>query len=373
MAAVASGPLIAGFLINPIAGMGGRVGLKGTDGQFEEAVRRGAVPVSQDRAIRTLTLLRGANIRFLTCSGAMGEDALIESGNKDYLVVYHSAEKSSAQDTIAACQAFLSRGISLLLFCGGDGTARDVYGSVDNRVPLLGIPAGVKMHSGVFGVNPAATAEILLRLSETSFRESEIVDIDEEEYRRGVLAPRIFGIARVPYLPGHVQDRKWVYEEASEDRAKAAIAQFITAIMRDDTVYILGAGSTTAEIAAHLGFEKTLLGIDVVMGGRVLLRDADERGLLSLLVGERRAKIIVSPIGAQGFVLGRGTQAISPLVLRAVGPENVIVVATPHKLRETPVLYIDTGDTALDREFGTTILVISGHGMGQRKKLLHPE
>lgn len=353
--------------------MGGRVGLKGTDGKVEEALQRGAVPVAHFRALQTLSNLRGSNISFLTCSGVMGEEALRESGIKEYRVVYHPREKSTAQDTIAACRIFLEGKISLLLFCGGDGTARDIYSVVGNRVPLLGIPAGVKMHSGVFGVNPAATAEIILRISETSLRESEIVDIDEEEYRKGVLAPRIFGIVQVPYLPEYVQDRKWVYEEASEDRAKAAIAQFITAIMRKDTAYILGAGSTTAEIATHMGLEKTLLGIDVVKGGQVILRDADERGLLSILANEQRVKIIMSPIGAQGFVLGRGTQAISPQVIRAVGPENVIVVATPHKLRETPVLFIDTGEPALDREFGDSILVISGHSIGQRKKLLHPE
>jgi predicted polyphosphate/ATP-dependent NAD kinase len=361
-----------GFLINPIAGMGGRVGLKGTDGQYAEALQRGAEPEAAARALSTLRLIRNEPFFFLTCGEEMGEETLRESGISSFEVVYRYSGRSSAQNTRDACGEFLRRGVSLILFCGGDGTARDVYSVVTDRVPILGIPAGVKMYSAVFGVNPAACAEIVRDLKDAVIRDSEVVDVDEEAYREGVLSTRIYGIAHVPSLPLRAQMGKQEFAASNEEGAKKDIALFITEIMRDDTLYILGAGTTTEEISRRLSIPKTLLGVDVVQEGRLLARDADEHTLLSLVSTGKKAKIIVSPIGAQGFVLGRGTQTISPAVIRQVGVGNVIVIATPHKLAETRVLYLDTGDEELDRMFGDSILVISGYRMGQKRKLLHP-
>jgi predicted polyphosphate/ATP-dependent NAD kinase len=365
-------PTILGFLINPIAGMGGRVGLKGTDGMYPEALRRGARPEAALRARATLVGIHHLPLSFLTCSGEMGEEALRASGIDAFEVVHYYSGSSTSQDTRDACQKFLQRGVSLILFCGGDGTARDVVSVVGNRVPVLGIPAGVKMYSAVFGVNPSACAEIIQDLNAAVLRDSEVVDVDEEAYRRGELSTRVYGYARVPSLPLRAQMGKQEYSAPDEEGAKKDIALFISEIMREDTLYILGAGTTTEEIARRLEIPKTLLGVDVVMNGHLLARDADEHALLSLLEKGEKAKIVVSPIGAQGFVLGRGTQAISPAVIRKVGVDNVIVVATPHKLAETRTLYLDTGDESLDRLFGTSVLVISGYRMGLRRKLLHP-
>jgi predicted polyphosphate/ATP-dependent NAD kinase len=361
-----------GFLVNPIAGMGGRVGLKGTDGVYEEALRRGAEPGAAQRALATLRLISDIPLSFLTCGGEMGEEVLQAGRIADLQVVYRYTGTSSAQDTRNACREFLRRGVSLILFCGGDGTARDVFSVVGNQVPILGIPAGVKMYSAVFGVNPSACAEIIRSLDTAILRDSEVVDVDEEDYRGGVLSTRLYGYARVPSLPLRAQMGKQEYVTPDEEGAKQDIALFITEIMQEDTLYILGAGTTTEEIAHRLGTEKTLLGVDVVFQGRLLARDADEQTLLSLLDQVGTAKIIVSPIGAQGFVLGRGTQTISPAVIRRVGIDNIIVVGTPHKLAETRTLYVDTGDESLDRMFGNSILVISGYRMGQRRTLLHP-
>jgi predicted polyphosphate/ATP-dependent NAD kinase len=363
---------IIGFLINPIAGMGGRVGLKGTDDVYEEALRRGAERGAARRALATLRLIDDIPLSFLTCGGDMGEEALLEGGIADFQVVYRYRGSSSAQDTRDACREFLSRGVSLILFCGGDGTARDIFSVVGNQVPTLGIPAGVKMYSAVFGVNPSACAEIIRSLDSAVLRDSEVVDVSEEDYRRGVLSTKVYGYARVPSLPLRAQMGKQEYVASDEEGAKQDIALFITEILREDTMYILGAGTTTEEIAHRLGIEKTLLGVDVIFQGHLLVRDADEKTLLTLLDQIEKAKIIVSPIGAQGFVLGRGTQTISPAVIQRVGVDNIIVVGTPHKLAETRTLYVDTGDESLDRMFGNSILVISGYRMGQRRKLLHP-
>jgi predicted polyphosphate/ATP-dependent NAD kinase len=370
---ISKSPLTIGFLINPIAGMGGRVGLKGTDGIYIEALRRGARPGAALRALSTLRLIKDIPISFLTCGGEMGEDSLRASGISAFQVVYRYTDSSSAQDTQDACRKFLQQEVSLILFCGGDGTARDVFSVVGDRVPMLGIPAGVKMYSAVFGINPSSCAEIIRSLKTAVLRDSEVVDVDEEAYRKGVLSTKLYGYARVPSLPLRAQMGKQEYAAPDEEGAKKDIALFITEIMQDDTLYILGAGTTTEEIARRLGIPKTLLGVDMVQKGTLLARDADEQTLLFLLERVEKAKIIVSPIGAQGFVLGRGTQTISPAVIRKVGVANVIVVATPHKLAGTRTLYIDTGEESLDRLFGDSILVISGYRMGQRRKLLHPD
>jgi len=362
-----------GFLLNPVAGMGGAVGLAGTDGQVAEALRRGAVPRAADRAVQALSLLRRDDIAWYTCAGAMGEDVLACAGIDRSTVLYRPGIPTTAGDTKAACRAFLDAGVDLVVFCGGDGTARDVVDAVGRSVPILGIPAGVKMYSAVFAGNPAAAADLIRQAGRIPCRDSEVMDVDEEAYRSGRLAARLYGYACVPFIPERTQGGKQVFEQQDEERAKDDIAAFIAEIVMPDTLYIIGAGSTTARIMERLGLAPTLLGVDAVRDGEVVARDADERTLLSLLDRYPQAKIVVSPIGAQGFVLGRGNQQISPAVLRKAGLSNLIVVATPGKLAGTPLLYVDSGEPALDREVGDTLLVVSGYRMAQRKRVLHPE
>ncbi|HPE64100.1 MAG TPA: ATP-NAD kinase family protein [Methanothrix sp.] len=357
-----------GFLVNPVAGMGGAVGLKGTDGLADEAIRRGAVPVSPRRAETALGRLRAVDAIFLTASGEMGESLLERSGLR-YQVVFEAQEKSSFEDTRRACRSFLEEGVDLIVFCGGDGTARDVSDVTGVKAPIIGIPAGVKMHSGVFAISPQAAGDLIREFlrSDLKTRETEIVDVDEEKYRSGTLDTRIYGVAVVPYKPVLVQERKQIYSAGSEEEFKEEIAIFASEFMRDGSAYILGAGTTTARIAEVLGVEKTLLGVDVVKDGKVICRDASERDLLGIIDLVGNTKIIVSPIGAQGFVLGRGSQQISPTVLRKAGPENIIIVATPHKLKETPRLLIDTGDVDLDETISGRKQVISGYRIAQLK------
>jgi predicted polyphosphate/ATP-dependent NAD kinase len=362
-----------GFLLNPVAGMGGAVGLKGTDGQAAEALRRGAVPHAADRAVQALSHLSGEDIAWCTCAAPMGEDVLASAGIDRYTVLHWPAIPTGAADTKAACRAFLDVGVDLVVFCGGDGTARDVFDAVGREVPVLGIPAGVKMYSAVFAVNPAAAADLIRRAGEVPCRDSEVMDVDEEAYRSGRLAARLYGYACVPYIPERTQGGKQVFEQQDEERAKDDIAAFINEIMLPETLYIIGAGSTTARIMERLDLTPTLLGVDAVWNEKVVARDADERTLLALLDEFPRAKIVASPIGAQGFVLGRGNQQISPAVLRKAGLRNLIVVATPGKLAATPLLYVDSGDATLDREIGDSLLVVSGYRIAQRKRVVHPE
>ncbi|MFA6224769.1 MAG: NAD(+)/NADH kinase [Methanoregula sp.] len=249
-----------GLIVNPVAGMGRAVGLKGTDGNVEEARRRGAVPHAMERARITLTLLaREKGLHFITCSGPMGADLLRETGFTGFEILYTFSGESSALDTKTAARRFKEAGIDRILFCGGDGTARDIFEVTGRDVPLLGTPAGVKMYSAVFAIDPVIAAELIRDSDNKYLRDSEILDVDEEAYRAGILKTRIFGIARAPASAGKVQLAKQVYEEPDEERAKQEIARFMQEVMLPDTLYIIGAGTTTEAIAHCFGVQKPSL------------------------------------------------------------------------------------------------------------------
>lgn len=355
-----------GFVVNPIAGMGGRVGLKGTDGVLSEAVARGATPRAGERALEMLTSLHegggegvAGEVEWLTCSGAMGADVLARAGvPASRIRVVHAPEggtPTTAMDTITACLAFEGEGAELVVFCGGDGTARDVLSALGVRLPVLGVPAGVKMHSGVFGLSPQAAAETLLGYLEGGLTvgEAEVIDLDEDAYREGEWRMRTHGSARTPHAPALVQAGKFMVEASSEQLVLEDIAQGVAEYIEESpsVLWVLGPGGTLKFIGDWLGIDKTLLGIDAVAGGEQVGEDLDERGLLGLLERWPDARVLVSPIGAQGFFLGRGNLQLSPDVVRRVGVDNFWVVSTPSKLERTPVLRVDTGDADLDGQF----------------------
>jgi predicted polyphosphate/ATP-dependent NAD kinase len=227
------------------------------------------------------------------------------------------------------------------------------------------------MYSGVFAITPAAAAAVLIS-DNAACREAEVMDVDEEAYRNGTLHTRLYGYARVPFVPSMVQLHKEVYESADEDRAKSEIAEFIAEVMVPGMLYILGAGTTTEAIAERLGIEKTLLGVDAVVDGNLIAADLNEEGLLDLLGRYDAVRFIVSPIGAQGFLFGRGNQQISARVIRTAGIDRITIVATPQKMRATPLLHVDTGDAALDAEFGRSIQVVTGYRIAERKPIGGP-
>ena len=364
-----------GLIVNPIAGMGGRVGLKGTDGVADEAVRRGARPVAPDKAALMLGALREARdvygakfqLKWKTAGGLMGERELLDAGWQlgDFEVVYRPPEHSSSDDTRNASRLMNGMKVDLILFCGGDGTARDIFETVGTEVPILGIPSGVKMHSGVFGVNPIIVSEIVQEFLGDRLGTSlvEIMDLDEDSYRKGEWKVKLFGQAQTPHEPNYIQAGKMMIESESDDEVKAGIAEHMVAKLgaMEDTLLILGPGTTLQALAEKLGVQKTVLGVDAVFGGKLVAADADEKTLLELLSKYPRAVLVISPIGAQGFVLGRGNLQLSPEVIRRVGIGNMIIASTPSKLARTPVLRVDTGDEALDRMLdGKSFFVVTG-------------
>lgn len=348
-----------GLIVNPVAGMGGAVGLKGTDGPrlLERAIALGAAPVALERGktfLRSFGPLAGT-IEFVTCPGAMGEDAFRDLGIPcEVMPAGPRSGRTTAEDTRAAARA-MSGDVSILAFCGGDGTARDVLDAVGQRVPVVGVPSGVKMHSGVFATSPSAAACVTIKFlwDELPLREAEVADVDEEAFRAGRVSSRLYGYLLVPYEPTLVQGMKSsapLTSEALEERE--AIARWIVEGMRDGVLYVLGPGSTVKGVSDELGIERALLGVDLVLDRRLLKKDANERDILEE-AGKRKGsvRIVISPIGRQGFVFGRGNQQISGRVLREVGRDSVLIVATEDKLKEIDALRVDTGDAGADAMF----------------------
>lgn len=374
-----------GLVVNPVAGIGGPAGLAGSDGVAVQARARelGAAPRAGERAaiaIRALLARRPGTV-IVTVPGAMGQEAVLAAGAIPRLIPCGGSGEgtwegggeggrggTSAADTRAAVRALGGR-VDLLLFAGGDGTARDVLDAGPAEPhgpsgPVLGIPAGVKVHSGCFAVGPAAAGLAAAEFTGDT-AQAEVVDLDEDAYRAGRVSPRLYGTLPVPAAPHRLSGRKTGSSSAAPGTAES-IARELVARMRPDTVYLLGPGTTTMAVGRALGLPTTLLGVEVVADGKLLAADVSERELLSVLDahgahGPRDTHAVVSVIGGQGFLLGRGNQQISPAVLHRVSTLHVL--ASQRKLaglRGRPLL-ADTGDPATDARISGHLEVITGY------------
>ena len=344
-----------GFIVNPVAGMGGTVGLKGTDGKaiLKKAITLGAKPVAPARAESFLSELKPlkGKIRLIVGAGSMGENEAQNCGFS-CTVIGKRKKETSAKDTMEIAKRIKEMGANLLVFCGGDGTARDVLNAVGISLPVLGVPTGVKMHSAVFAVNPKAAAKIAIAFlfEGLPLKEAEVMDVDEEAFRKGRVSAELYGYMLVPCEPRLIQSFKIASPVTeSELRNQAAIAIYIIENMEPDVVYIVGPGTTTRTIGDLLDADKTLLGVDLFCNKQLIAKDVNEKQILEKISG-KKAKIIVTPIGGQGFIFGRGNQQISPKVIRQVGVDNIIVVATKSKLENLKSLRVDTGDPSLDEK-----------------------
>jgi predicted polyphosphate/ATP-dependent NAD kinase len=363
-----------GFLVNPIAGLGGKVALKGTDGMAEEALSRGAVPVAPDRARTFLDIASSSFMieEVVTCGTPMGNALLTDAGIDPTVVHTPLGGRTTAEDTASAVSGMMAANVDIILFCGGDGTAVDVLSASGGDVPLLGIPAGVKMHSGIFAANPAAAAEVFIAWKEgrASLEEREVVDLDEEAFRDGRLSVSLFGYAKVPVVPELIQSTKQVYTAPSEEEAKGAIGDFLKEILggHPDALVVLGPGSTVKAASSALGVEKTLLGVDLFRSGAIIARDVGEREILEHMSSADEVFIVVTPIGSQGFVFGRGNQQISADVIRDIPLDNILLISTPTKFRGIENLWVDTGDPEVDGYLsGYAKAIVGYHDFAMKK------
>lgn len=353
-----------GVIINPLAGLGGSVALKGSDGVAAEAMARGAEPKAHLRLAQALEVILPYRdkVELITASGAMGEEVALQLGF-NHQVAYHSAVETEARDTQDAVRAIQASGVDLLLFAGGDGTARDIFAVVDETLPVLGVPAGVKIHSGVYGITPHASGMVIKLLLDgelVSLMTGDVMDIDEVAFRQGTVKARRFGEMLVPAEPRYIQAVKMGGKEVDE-LVLSDIAAHVIEQMEDE-LFIMGSGSTVAAVMQELGLANTLLGVDLIAHRQLVGSDLTASELLEL-TQDRQCKLVITLIGGQGHILGRGNQQLSSRLIRAVGKENIIILATKTKLKalEGRPLIVDSGDPELDAELCGYYKVVTGY------------
>ncbi|PCJ48250.1 MAG: ATP-NAD kinase [Gammaproteobacteria bacterium] len=361
-----------GLIINPIAGLGGRVALQGSDGEDiqQQALLLGAKPEAENRAHQTLKRLVHFrdSIDFLSIKGAMGSELLSLLGfSQQVCFTPKDPQHTSEEDTLAAASIFKQQKVDLILFAGGDGTARNILQAVGEEQLCLGIPAGCKIYSGVFTVTPENAGELIEQLLKGSLVEmqpSQVLDINEQSYREGGLSTRVFGEMLVPKNGGYVQAVKIAGVE-SEELVQQDIAAWVIENLDPDTLYLIGSGSSCKVIKDELGIDGSLLGVDVVQDGQCLLKDATEQQLLDMMMqwSDKSIKLIITIIGGQGILLGRGNHQVCHQVIAQLGKENLIVIASKGKIKalQGKPLGVDTGDQDLNEKLSGFIAVITGY------------
>lgn len=358
-----------GFIVNPIAGLGGAVGLKGTDGRavLEQAQALGAQPMAPDRARRCLDVVAASapGVSILAAGGGMGAQIAAQAGLSCEAIALRDRE--SAAETTRIAGEMASAGVDLIVFAGGDGTARDVLAAVGLSVPVLGVPCGVKMHSGVFAVTPEAAGRLIADLAtggsaRTGYRKVEIMDIDEQALRQGRVSARLYGYARSPHLRHLLQNAKSTPPLSGEGML-AALGEEIAGEFDAETFYLVGPGTTAKKPLEALGLEGALLGVDILRAGRLVASDVSGDSANDI-IGENSAHIVIGVTGGQGFVFGRGNQQISPAMIRRTWPRDVTIMASPDKLAMLGHnrLQVDTGDPDLDRMIGGYVRVRTAPG-----------
>ncbi|EWH08882.1 hypothetical protein DS2_15179 [Catenovulum agarivorans DS-2] len=367
--------LTIGLIINPVAGIGGAAGFKGSDGKDiqQKAAEMGFQSFAQDKTTQALLALKPYKnqIKLVTCNNLMGE-LVCNLLDFNYQVEYQYQGESTADDTINAAIKIAQSGVDLILFAGGDGTARNIcqalidnIGDDENRVPVIGIPAGCKIHSGVYSVTPTAAGKLVADLvngNMMTFVEADVMDIDESLFRQGQVKAKRYGELKIPHDLRYIQAVKQGGKEVDE-LVITDIAADIEANMEDDVLYLFGSGSTTQGILAELGLDGTLLGVDAVVNHQLIAADLNAKQILELLQEYQACKLVITPIGGQGHLFGRGNQQLTTEVIAKIGKNNILVVATKNKintLNHRPLI-IDNLSIELGKQLSGLIKITTGY------------
>ncbi|MBQ4831886.1 ATP-NAD kinase family protein [Pseudoalteromonas sp. MMG010] len=355
-----------GLIINPVAGLGGSVALKGSDGEdtAAQALALGAEPKANSRTKAALEILLPYKnkLTIYTISGDMGEHTAKALGF-NVEVIYSTLAKTTPQDTEKGAVLLQQAGVDLVLFAGGDGTARNICHAIEDTVPVLGVPAGCKIHSGVYAITPKAAGrvvEMLVTGELVTLSDADVMDIDENAFRQGRVKAKRYGEMQIPSEIRYVQAVKNGGKETDE-LVLADIAAHVVSEMDEDTLYVMGSGSTVNAIMQEMGLENTLLGVDLIKDQTLVAKDLTAQQLLEYTHGHATT-LVITLIGGQGHIFGRGNQQLSPELIRNIGKENITVVATKTKLQALNgrPLICDTGDSALDDELTGYIKVTTG-------------
>jgi predicted polyphosphate/ATP-dependent NAD kinase len=360
-----------GFIVNPIAGMGGRVGLKGTNGMLKEALARGAKPIASAKAKEFLAKLKElqleGSIEILTCRAPMGEEEVKAAGLTAQILPMSLESETTAEDSKLAVRFLVKSKVDLIVFVGGDGTARNILDAMREvgNVLVLGVPSGVKMYSGIFAASALDAAEVVQAFLENATQtiDFEIMDVDETAVRQDRLSVNLYGFLKGPFVPMRLVGSKQTSPETlDEHENQMATARFIVENMDPKATYILGPGTTIKCIADLLDVEKTLLGVDIYRD-KTVIKDVNEQRILREIKGWQNVWMMLSPIGRQGMLLGRGNQQISPEIIKRVGKEKIIVAATRSKIQgiEGKILRVDTGAPEVDNMLKGYIRVVTDY------------
>ena len=359
-----------GFIVNPVAGIGGKVGLKGSDGEavLKKALDLGATFESGQKALITMKALRDVadQLDIYTWPGEMGENICTAAGLSTTVIGNIDSGHTSPEDTIRAARSLRDLNLDIILFAGGDGTARNIMDAVGTAATVLGIPTGCKIHSGVYALNPRNAGMLIAQYVQGKVRETreaEVMDIDEELFRQDIVQARLYGYLRIPNETKMVQNLK-SGRGYSESTSVELLSNYIADTMEKDVLYIVGTGSTTAAVIKKLELPYTLLGVDLICNRKVIASDCTEHEILEYLDQYDRAKIIVTVIGGQGYIFGRGNQQLSAEVIRRTGRENIMVAASKNKMLSLfgQKLYVDTGCEDVNRLLCGYMRVLVGYG-----------
>lgn len=364
-----------GLIVNPMAGIGGSAALKGSDGKEIQklAIERGAKPKANERAKEVFEILKSENSipEIVAAPGVMGSDMLNSLGIK-HKVVGNIKDETSGEDTTDIAREILKENVDLIVFAGGDGTARNIYDAVKDSLPVVGIPAGTKMHSAVFANTPKSAAFLINRMMNGEKVDKileEVMDIDEEAFRNEILNVKLYGYMYVPFVANLMQALKSP-STAGGQADIDTICHCTVDNMEENVLYFIGTGSTLKPIANICGYECSLLGVDAVLNKKLVGKDLSEKEILGLIDKYGKSKIIVTVIGGQGYIFGRGNQQFSPEVIKKVGKENIIVLATRKKLNSIQgPLRVDTGDEDVNNMLRGYVKVLVDYDFYSMKKV----
>lgn len=375
-----------GLIINPIAGIGGSVALKGSDGMEKQALALGAKPQANNRARQALEQLSPYKDQLIiyTAANFMGEQCAKQLGFNVEVIYSSAGDETTSEDTEQCAQALVAQGVDIVLFAGGDGTARNIANAIINddyqTTPVLGIPAGCKIHSGVYAITPSAAGrviELMINKELVTLTTGDVMDIDEGLFREGIVKAKRYSEMQIPSELRYVQAVKAGGIENDELVLQDISAHVIEEINEyDDCQYIIGSGSTTAFLMQELALDNTLLGVDIIRDCELYASDVTEDKLYQDITEYTgHSKLVITLIGGQGHLFGRGNQQLSPRIIRAImaqpgGVENIIIIATKAKLSalNNKPLISDTGDNALDQALAGFMTITTGY----KDQVLYP-